>query len=465
MKNMTLSEITTACGGTYMGNSELLSKEVSGVAIDSRKIKTDYLFIPIKGARVDGHDFIPTVIDAGALCTLSEKELPNATFSYILVDSCPQALKDLAEHYRSSLDVKVIGITGSVGKTSTKEMVASVLSQKYNVLKTQGNYNNEIGLPLTIFNLTEDHEIAVLEMGINHFGEMTRLSKIAKPDVALITNIGLSHLEYLKSREGVLEAKTEIFTHLSSDGIIVLNNDDTMLTQLSDINGKKPIFFGESDSSHVYVTDIQAKGLRGTCCKIHLNNQETVEANISIPGSHMIPNALAGATLGELFGLSITEIENGISSLIPVSGRTNVIETDSLTIIDDCYNASPVSMNSSLDVLSTVETRKIAILGDMGELGENEEELHYGVGIHAAYNHIDLICCVGPLSLETYTGAEKSIAREPHLKHCKPLYFNTKKELLEQLPNLLKVEDTILVKASNFMAFSEVVDILKNIKL
>ncbi len=465
MKNMTLKEITAACKGTYFGNPDFLQKEVAGVAIDSRKIKTDFLFIPIKGARVDGHDFITSVISAGALCSLSEIELPEADFSYILVDSCLQALKDLAEHYRSSLNIKVVGITGSVGKTSTKEMVASVLSQKYNVLKTQGNYNNEIGLPLTIFNITDEHEIAVLEMGINQFGEMTRLSKIAKPDVALITNIGLSHLEFLKSREGVLQAKSEIFTFLSPEGTVVLNYDDTMLSKLPNINGKQPVFFGCSDESHIHATDIQPNGLRGTNCKISLASGNTIEAKISIPGSHMVPNALAGAAIGELFGLTSTQIEDGISSLVPVSGRTNIIETDSLTIIDDCYNASPVSMNSSLDILSTVETRKIAILGDMGELGDAEDELHYGVGIHAAYNHIDIICCVGPLSLETYTGAEKSIAREPHLKHCKAIYFNTKKELLANLPQLLNKEDTVLVKASNFMRFSEVVELLKNTKL
>ena len=180
MKHMTLREITAACGGTYFGDPESTAKEVSSVVIDSRKVTQDSLFVAIRGARVDGHTFIPQTIEAGALCALSEEPLGEVTFPYILVDSCTQALKDLAEHYRKSLDIKVVGISGSVGKTSTKEMIATVLSQKYNVLKTEGNFNNEIGVPLTIFNLREEHEIAVLEMGINHFGEMTRLAKMAR---------------------------------------------------------------------------------------------------------------------------------------------------------------------------------------------------------------------------------------------------------------------------------------------
>ena len=217
MKHMSLREIAAACGGTYYGNEASLSLEVTGVAIDSRKIEEGYLFIPIKGARVDGHNFIPQVMEKGALCTLSEKDLGDVTYSYILVDSCEDAMKAIAQHYRTALGIKVVGITGSVGKTSTKEMIASVLSQKYNVLKTAGNFNNEIGLPLTIFNIREEHEVAVLEMGINHFGEMHRLTKMAQPDVCVITNIGLCHLEYLGDRDGILKAKTEMFDYMQPD--------------------------------------------------------------------------------------------------------------------------------------------------------------------------------------------------------------------------------------------------------
>ena len=203
MKHMSLHEIAAACGGTYCGDAVSAAKEVSSVVIDSRKAEKDSLFVAIKGARVDGHTFIPQVMEKGALCSISEQDLGDVPYPYIRVESCEQALKDIAEHYRRSLDIKVVGISGSVGKTSTKEMIASVLSQKYHVLKTEGNFNNEIGLPLTVFNIRDEHEVAVLEMGISGFGEMTRLAKVARPDVCVITNIGVAHLENLGSRAGL----------------------------------------------------------------------------------------------------------------------------------------------------------------------------------------------------------------------------------------------------------------------
>ena len=241
---MSLAEIASACRGTYRGDSSDTAKEVSSVAIDSRNIEKDSLFIALKGARSDGHDFIPQTMEKGALCALSEKELGTVPYPYILVDSCRQALEDLAEHYRRSLDIKVVGITGSVGKTSTKEMVASILSRKFRVLKTAGNFNNEIGLPLTIFNIREEHEIAVLEMGISDFGEMARLSKAARPDICIFTNIGYSHLEQLKSRDGILKAKTEMLQYMNPNGRILFNGDDDKLSTFTPKSGVQPVYFG-----------------------------------------------------------------------------------------------------------------------------------------------------------------------------------------------------------------------------
>ena len=226
MKHMSLHEITAACKGIFHGDPSKADKEVSNVVIDSRKAGKDSLFVAIKGARVDGHTFIPKVMEAGALCAVSEQDLGDTDYPYIRVESCELALKDIAEHYRRSLDIKVVGISGSVGKTSTKEMIASVLSQKYNVLKTEGNFNNEIGLPLTVFNIREEHEVAVLEMGISNFGEMTRLAKVARPDICVITNIGVAHMENLGSRDGILKAKTEMFDYMNPEGTIILNGDD-----------------------------------------------------------------------------------------------------------------------------------------------------------------------------------------------------------------------------------------------
>lgn len=451
MKNMSLEKITAACGGTYFGDKTKLPLEVSGVAIDSRKIEKDFLFVPIVGERVDGHTFIPQVMEQGALCTLSEKPLENADYPYILVKSSEQALKDIAEYYRCSLDIKVVGITGSVGKTSTKEMISSVLEQKYCVLKTAGNFNNEIGLPLTIFNIREEHEVAVLEMGINEFGEMHRLSKIARPDICVITNIGLCHLENLIDRDGILRAKTEMFDFMKEDATIILNGDDDKLATLKN---KKPYYFGLSNDYDFYATDIKSLGLKGTSCTIHLPN-DTLTATIHLPGAHMVHNALAGTAVGYALGLTSKEIAAGIEALVPVSGRNNLIETEDLLIIDDCYNANPVSMKASLDVLSNGLGRTVAILGDMGELGTTEKELHYGVGVHAAEKNIDLICCIGTLAKEFVSGA-RSVSSKSEI-----LYFPSKEDFMSQMKTILKHGDTILVKASHSMEFPEIVSALQ----
>ena len=456
MKHMSLQEIATACGGTYFGDNNKLSSEVSGVAIDSRKVEKDFLFVAIKGARVDGHNFIPQVMENGALCALSEKNLGNVPYSYILVNSCEQALKDLAEYYRLALDIKVVGITGSVGKTSTKEMIASVLEQKYSVLKTEGNFNNEIGLPLTIFNIREEHEVAVLEMGINEFEEMHRLAKVARPDICVITNIGFCHLENLIDRDGVLRAKTEMFDFMHDGAQIILNGDDDKLITVQNVKGVTPVFFGLSDHHNYYATDVHSLGLKGTSCTLHLPNG-TVNATIHLPGAHMVYNALAGACVGYSLGLTNEEIQKGIENLVPVSGRNNLIETEDFLIIDDCYNANPVSMKASLDVLSNALGRKVAILGDMGELGEDEKILHYGVGAYAAQKEINLICCIGTLAQEFVSGVN-SVTSE-----SKTLYFATKEDFLSQIHSIVKKGDTILVKASHSMEFPEIVETLQKL--
>lgn len=478
MKHMSLREIAAACGGTYYGNEASLSLEVTGVAIDSRKIEEGYLFIPIKGARVDGHDFIPQVMEKGALCTLSEKELGAVSYSYILVDSCETAMKAIAQHYRTALGIKVVGITGSVGKTSTKEMIASVLSQKYNVLKTAGNFNNEIGLPLTIFNIREEHEVAVLEMGINHFGEMHRLTKMAQPDVCVITNIGLCHLEYLGDRDGILKAKTEMFDYMQPDAKIILNGDDDKLITVQDVKGQTPKFFGLSTEHDAFAIDIHSMSLKGTKCTLHLGDN-VVETVIPIPGEHMVYNALAGALVGQELGLTADEIKAGIEALVPVSGRNNLIETDSLLIIDDCYNANPVSMKASLDVLATADTRKVAIMGDMFELGADEKELLAGCGKHAVEKEIDVIICIGELAKYMAEGASSVVAdasMSDSLDNRKGMitdtasaikvyHYHTKADFFKEADTLFKKGDTVLVKASHGMEFPEIVEYLKSMNL
>lgn len=457
MKNMTLSNIANACNGKYYGPENKKETCVSGIAIDSRKVGENFLFIPIKGEKVDGHAFIPNVFENKAACTLTEHPLDESANPFILVESCAQALKDLAEYYRSVLDIKVVGIAGSVGKTSTKEMVASVLSQKYSVLKTEGNFNNEIGLPLTIFNITDEHDIAVVEMGISDFGEMHRLAKVAKPDICIITNIGFCHLENLKSREGILKAKSEIFDFLTPDGKIILNGDDDLLSAISEVNGVVPIFFSKQKQEGVYADNIENLGLDGTKCSIHFK-ESSIDVHIPIPGLFMVDNALTAFVAGKLLGLSDEQIRYGIHAVNSASGRTNLIKTEFITIIDDCYNANPVSMKGAIDVLSHAEGRKIAVLGDMFELGKDEASLHYSVGLHAADKELDLVICVGTLA--------SNIAKALRDKSspCEVLEFISKDTMLEQLESLIKAGDTILVKASHAMGFDEIVSKLKTVR-
>ena len=456
MKHLSLQNIVDACHGTYHGGEEFLQTEVTGVAIDSREIKPGYLFVPIKGARVDGHSFIPQVMGAKALAALSERPLEQADFPWIQVESTEKALQDIAAFYRMALDIQVVGVTGSVGKTSTKEMIASVLSQKYNVLKTEGNFNSEIGLPLTIFRIREEHQIAVLEMGIDHFGEMERMSAVSRPDLCVITNIGLSHMENFGSRDGILKAKTEIFRHARPGARAILNGDDDKLCTVSRMQGRPPVFFGMDASRDAWADEIETLGLKGTNCTLHLP-EGTVRVHIPMPGAHMIYNALAGACVGLSCGLTLEEIARGIAALKPIAGRTNLIDTGSLLIIDDCYNASPASMRSSLDVLSYSLGRKVAVLGDMFELGANEKELHYNVGAYASEKEIDVICCVGTLSKALYEGAKARAGRNS------VLYFESKKEFLDKINLVIQKGDTILVKASHGMEFPEIVSALSQL--
>lgn len=461
MKNMTLENIEKACGGRYIGTEAEKKTEVLGVVIDSRQVESGYLFVAIPGEKVDGHKFIPDVFAKGAAAVLSEQQLEDPAGPYILVESTTKALRDLAEYYRKSLDIKVVGITGSVGKTSTKEMIASVLSEKYRVLKTEGNYNNEIGLPLTIFKIRAEHEVAVLEMGISEFGEMHRLATMANPDICVITNIGLCHLENLKTRDGILKAKTESFAHLKKDGIAILNGDDDKLSTIRQVGDKEPVFYGmeekmeyrEDAKKSVYATGVENLGLYGMKARIHTPEGER-DVRIPIPGEHNVYNALAATAVGLSLGLSLDQISSGILKAKTIGGRTNLLNTGSMTVIDDCYNANPVSMKASIDVLATAEGRKIAVLGDMGELGENEKKLHYEVGEYLAKKEINVLFCAGELSEEIAKATQKES------KTCEVYYFKTRDALLEQLLPFLKKGDTVLVKASHFMEYPEIVKAL-----
>lgn len=455
MKNMTLSQIARACQGQLFLPENYTDGEVSGVVIDSRLVKENYLFIATVGERVDGHDFIPSAFEKGAAAVVCEKIPASPQSPYILVENSLKALKDIGKWYRNQLDIKVVGITGSVGKTSTKEFISSVLAQKYQVLKTEGNFNNEIGLPLTLLRIQDFHEVAVLEMGISDFGEMHRLSEIAKPDICVLTNIGLCHLENLGSREGILKAKSEIFDFMAEDGYVCVNGDDDMLITLKEVKGRKPIRFGLKPENDVTATAIMSHGLLGSTCLIH-TNQQTFTANIPQPGEHMILNALAATSVGTILGLTLKEISDGIQGVQSLGGRSNVIQHPNWIIIDDCYNANPVSMKAAIDLLDKADTRKVAVLGDMFELGTREKELHGEIGDYASNGKVDVLLCVGKLSRNMYDKAKERFSGELY-------YFETREDLLKAILSIVRKNDTILVKASHGMGFDQVVNKLQEI--
>ena len=388
---------------------------------------------------------------------LSEVELENPAGPYIRVESSEVALKKIAAFYRQSLPIKVVGITGSVGKTSTKEMIASVVSQKYNVHKTAGNFNNEIGLPLTVFGIRAEHEVAILEMGISDFNEMHRLATVANPDICVITNIGLCHLENLGTRDGILQAKTECFEHMKEGGLAILNGDDDKLSTKKNVNGRDTVFYGIGTGNGIYATDVANLGFEGMSAVIHTPQGE-FEAYITIPGEHNVYNALAATAVGLELGLTLEEIQKGIAEAKTIAGRTNVIRANGYNVIDDCYNANPVSMEAALDVLSHAKGRTIAVLGDMGELGENEKALHFGVGKCVAEKKIHTLFCAGSLAAEYKAGVEASTDDVKDV--CQVFYFENRDDMIASILSYVKEGDNILIKASHFMDFPKVVEAL-----
>lgn len=479
--NFTIEQIAEACKGRLVfaereANSESIgAAKVSSVVLDSRQVTENSVFVATVGERVDGHKFIGQVFEKGACLVITEKipeqveaehGVPARSWgNYVLVEDSFQALKDIAESYRLNLNIPIVGITGSVGKTSTKEFIAGVLSQKYNVLKTEGNFNNEVGVPLTLLRIREEHQAAVVEMGISDFGEMHRLSKMVRPNVCVMTNIGQCHLENLGNRDGILKAKSEIFDFMAKDGQICLNGEDDKLCTLTEVKGRKPHFFGLGGSlkEQVYASAIVSHGLFGSEALLHINrNGEETAFTVQVPqpGRHMVLNAAAAACVGSILGLTDTQIAEGIKSVEAVSGRNHLIRLPEYILIDDCYNANPVSMKAAIDLLAMADTEKTAILGDMFELGENSDAMHADVGAYAASAGTDRILCVGANSKHMY---EAALAESAKSQNClqKVLYFETReqleKALRERLAELIPAGNTILIKASHGMQFSELI--------
>ena len=445
MKPISLREVALACSGELHGDPDL---QITSIVTDSRKAGQGALFAAIPGERVDGHDFINKTVEQGAVCALCERA-PDADTPYILVKSTLVALKGIAEYYRSLFTIPFIGVTGSVGKTSTKELISSVLAQKYRVHKTSGNFNNELGVPLTLFGLEESHEAAVIEMGISGFGEMTRLSKMVRPDVSVITNIGCCHLENLCDRDGVLRAKTEMFTYLRPNGTIILCHDDDKLRTVTDYNGIRPIFYGTDPDDEYYADNIEELLLDGVRCTLH-HGDSAITVTIPAMGRHNVLNALCAMAVGKQLGLTDEQIKSGIESFTNVGSRNRVIRARGMTVIDDCYNANPTSTTAGLNTLSNFPGRKVAVLGDMKELGKDELSLHREVGAAAKEKGVDLLIAVGPLSAATAEGFGSGA-----------VYFATVDDCIAAIGDLLREGDAVLVKASHSMHFEKIVDAIK----
>ncbi len=443
MKTYLFSEIASACGGAYYGDPALLSQAVSSIVINSELAKSGSLFIAIHGEKHDGHTFIPVAREKGASLVLCDHALENEP--YLLVPDTLKAMHAIAKSYRDKFTIPVIGLTGSAGKTSTKDIVAAALSEKFNVMKTQGNLNNETGAALTIFTLEEAHEVAVVEMGTNHFGEIGRIAAFVQPDYCLFTNIGLAHIENFGTREGIFQGKTEMLPHMRAGGRTIANGDDDMLCRIPGA-----LLYGLGESCAVRGTQIEDLILRGMRFTAN-DGEKHCRMHVPALGVHSVYNALAAVSCGLLLGMKLSEIAAGIETYQPLHGRMNVHELPRYTVIDDTYNANPTSMKASLDVLAKCSGRRVAILGDMRELGVSAPQMHEDIGRYAASLGIERILCVGKESLHMFRAAKEMSA------DCAD-YFETQDALLSDLPKLVREGDVILVKASRGMYLEKTVE-------
>lgn len=443
MKPLSLKQIAEWCGGRL--DEKYGRIEIRGVTTDSREARDGFLFIPLAGNRVDGHSYIGRAMDAGAAAVMTARE-PQEGVPSIRVPDTLEAFGRLAAAYRASMPVKVLAITGSVGKTTTKEMLAAILRRRFRTTWTEGNHNNNLGLPMSVMDIEDDTEFAVLELGMNHFGEMAYLSKIARPDMAVFTNIGTMHIEHLGSREGILKAKLEILEGMDG-GPVVMNGDEPLLWRLRNTIGRKRRYFGvhnpECDvrASEIETTD---DGVRFTLTGLDRTFSVFVPAN----GRHTVYNALAAATAALLAGAAPEDVRAGLSDFENAGMRQQVYERGGYTIIDDCYNAGPESMTAAIDVLTSHSSsgRRIAVLGDMMELGSISMAEHYKVGRLVAKKKVDMLLAYGANATRVVTGAVTG-----GMPPSRAIYYDDQDQLIHELRARAQPGDTLLFKGSRGM--------------
>ena len=441
----TVREICAAVGGTLLqGEGSAL---ITGVTTDSRAVSAGQLFIPLTGERFDGHAYIGSALSSGAAGCLTartpETLLPGKL--YVRVTDTRLALKALAAWYRSRFTLPVVQITGSAGKTTTKEMVAAVLSRRYDTLKTQANFNNDIGTPLTLLGLAPQHQAAVIETGMNHFGEIRYLGEMVRPDIAVITNVGDAHIENLgNTRQGILRAKCEIFQHLSPDGIAVLNGDDPLLNTVA--LPQTILRCGRGENCNVRVTDVDDRGIEGIACTV-TTARASYRLTAASPGSFMIYPMAMAAAIGEALGLTGEEIAAGVAAYVPTGSRMHLIRLpEGRLLIDDCYNANPQAMEEALKLLAvTPARRRAAVLGDMGELGELTVSAHRAIGVLTGELHLDSVIAIGEKARDIASAA-------PNAR-----WYASVDDAMPVIRAAFTEGTAVLVKASHAMHFENIV--------
>ncbi|RKD27668.1 UDP-N-acetylmuramoyl-tripeptide--D-alanyl-D-alanine ligase [Caminicella sporogenes DSM 14501] len=456
---ISIKDILSATGGEILSGNENLI--ISGISIDSRKIKEGYLFIPIIGQRFDGHMFIEDAFSLGAVAALTSRDLDikiSEDKTIIKVDDTLKSLQKIAQFLLKKTDIPVVAVTGSTGKTTTKEFISSVLSEKYKILKNEGNFNNHIGLPLTILKLKKEHDIAVLEMGMSNRGEIDVLSKLTKPKIGIITNIGISHIENLGSRKAIFKAKMEIANYMDKNSILIVNGDDDFLGTLKKSEFDFKIFsVGFKKTNDIYVEKIINSNTNEVEFLVCIENK-SFNFKIKVPGIHNVYNALFAIAVGVVFKIPIDDIIKGLKKYKGSKMRLNIFKTSKgITVINDCYNASPDSMKAALEILKNIEgKRKIAVLGDMFEMGEYSESAHSEVGKMVVEKNIDLLITVGKESrMIAKTAIEKGLKSER--------VFTAEKNdtAINLIKDIIKQDDVILVKGSRGMKMEEIVHFLQ----
>ncbi len=450
MLGMTIRSAAESCGGRVVP-ADTIDKPIGSVVIDSRAIAPGDLFVAYKGEHADGHDYIKTALTKGAACALAERVPEDVTGPVILVDSVQLALERITARCRRNLTLPIVGVTGSVGKTSAKEMIWSVLSRTMSVHKTDKNLNNQIGVPMTVSRVNEWHDAAVIEMGISNFGDMAALAPMVLPHIMVYTVIGHAHLEFLGDLEGVLRAKTELLPLISPDTLLVLNGDDEYLRKIASPHRK--VYYGLGEHNDIRAENIRPGRDEGTACTIVCPGGR-MEVSIPAFGQHMVYAALSAAAVGLEMGLSEAEIRAGIAAYHTVGRRGAISRNGGITLVDDCYNANPDSVKSGIDSLMTLPGRHVCILGDMLELGGDSPQMHADCGSYAGEKGVELVVACGELSRCTAQAAGE-----------RALFFESREQLIKALPQLIRRGDAVLVKASRASKFEEVSEAIKELEL